>query len=691
LKRFVFPGLSLYCIVAGMGLFLRPAPPARLLLPWTAGFIALVFALSYTALFAKNRSLGFYFVLCGVVGLNFIIQMTGGGASPLFPVYFLIISAAAFQHPTRAYYVTSLILAIEALNLVMGGNDSRAGWLSFAGYAGAFAATSFLVSRSAHRIERDAKTAKDTYRKLLSDAEAVDPLAGGTNVEALTEKRRQAVSVGAARDREETFNALIDGISGFAPAHTYALFLNDRDDGTLSLRAIRSHSKSLFSGPVTFAQGNGLIGICAARKQAQYLPFMVIPSMSLGYYARNAPVKSFLALPIVQGDRCVGVLALDSLENEAFPAETQEVLAGFIPFFVQIIETFRISMEMDLRAKNFSALHDMSSILNSSLQISDVLGKLTVQFRSVVPFDFCAFLLYDERAEEAVITALSGYNDRFMDARFPVAASPILTHMLHEWKQQRKCIIHHDPDLGARGKEIGLFPLKGMQQPIKSLFGRTLAVRDRFLGAVFLASVRTYAFTEYHRNFMNTLLNQVSMVVDNSLLHRSISEMARTDGMTGLLNHRTFVEKFSEECRRLDREIRPFSILLMDIDKFKNVNDRYGHPVGDKAIQAVAEVLRETARGSDFVARYGGEEFAVGMVDTLGKGAGQVCERIRTSIEKKVITRVFDGELRVTVSIGVSSFPEDVKNPADLVAAADSALYQAKRAGRNRVCMHQAA
>jgi diguanylate cyclase (GGDEF)-like protein len=127
----------------------------------------------------------------------------------------------------------------------------------------------------------------------------------------------------------------------------------------------------------------------------------------------------------------------------------------------------------------------------------------------------------------------------------------------------------------------------------------------------------------------------------------------------------------------------------MDIDLFKGVNDKYGHPVGDVAIKAVAKVLKDTARGSDFVARYGGEEFAVGMVDTDSGGAGQMGERIRKILENTPVTRVFDGELRVTVSIGVSSFPEDTKNMSDLVTHADNALYQAKRSGRNRVCLHR--
>ncbi len=689
MRRIVVPGLVIYSIASGLGLFLRPGLSSHLLIPWLAGFIFLVFTLSYATLFTQERSNGFYFIVLGIIGLNFIIQKTGGLSSPFFPLYFLLISAAAILHRTWAYLIASLVLAIEALNLHLTGNADHARWTAFGVFAASLVGMAFITSHIAHRLRNEAKSARESYEKLLSDADAVDPLAGGTSVEALTDRRRQATHVSVAREREGAFSALIDMISGIVPAHTYALFLDDRGDGVFSLRGIRSRSRSVSSGTVEFAKGNGLIGISAAQNQPQYLPYMVIPPKSLGYYTMDVPVKSFLALPIAQGDRVTGVLVVDSIEHDAFPAEIQETLIRFIPFFNQIIEKIRISLEMDIRAKNFAALHEMSSILSSSLEIIEVLEKLTTQVRAVVPYDFCAYLLYDEQTKEAIITALRGYDSRFLGFRFPLKHSAILTHMQNQWDDRRVVTIHHDPDLGDRGREIGLFPLKELQQPLKSLYGRPLVARDKFIGAAFLASIRSNIFTEYHRNFMDTLLNQVSMVVDNSMLHKSIRDLARTDGLTGLLNHRTFMEKLAEEYKRLDREPRPFSILLMDIDKFKGVNDKYGHPVGDVAIKAVAKVLKETARGSDFVARYGGEEFAVGMVDTNSRGAEQMGERIRKILEKTLVARVVDGELRITVSIGISSFPTDTMTTSDMVTMADNALYQAKRSGRNRVCLYR--
>ncbi|HEX9021262.1 MAG TPA: GGDEF domain-containing protein, partial [Nitrospirota bacterium] len=186
--------------------------------------------------------------------------------------------------------------------------------------------------------------------------------------------------------------------------------------------------------------------------------------------------------------------------------------------------------------------------------------------------------------------------------------------------------------------------------------------------------------------FMDTLLNHASMVVDNSMLHKRIRAMAHTDGLTGLLNHRTFMDKLDAEFKRLDREYQHFSLLLLDIDWFKKVNDEHGHPVGDVALKTVAGVIRDMARSIDFVARYGGEEFAVGMVGAETEGAKIMAERIRKAVEHTTIA-AGKVSLKRTVSIGVASYFRGCDKKETLIALADRALYQAKRDGRNRVCL----
>ena len=378
----------------------------------------------------------------------------------------------------------------------------------------------------------------------------------------------------------------------------------------------------------------------------------------------------------------MGALILDSLEDDAFSPDTQDLLSRFAPFFSQIIEKIRISHELDLRAKNSASLHEMSAILNSSLELTDVLGRLTDKMRIVAPYDFCAFILYQEESGEMVVAAQRGYDHRVAGKSFPLGESIILKQMFERWKTSSS-EPYDFPDLGRRGRDIELFPIKELQQPVQSLYCLPLVAREKFIGACILGSLRSNAFTRYHKDFIDTLMNQVSVVIDNAMLHGRIRDLAHTDGLTGLLNHRTFMDKLDEEFRRLDRDYRPFSLLLLDIDFFKKINDEFGHPVGDTALKGVADIIRKTARTVDFVARYGGEEFAVGMVGAGGKDAVQTAERVRKSIEQAVII-----EKKITLSIGVSTVTRGISKKEDLIAHADEALYYAKRTGRNRVSLY---
>ena len=684
----VIPGLILYTLSSGLGLFIGPGLSSTVLIPWLIGFVFLVLIVSYLAVFGKKRPPGFEFLILGIVGLNFVIQLTGGAGSPFHAVYFLLGTAATFQPRLRAYYSVAIILGIEAGNLFLSGQHPAHGWRSYATFAASLAGMVSIITPFTGRMRDHARIARERYQKLLADAHAVDPLADDGAPDALSAQKRQAANISTAVEREGAFKGLISMIYEMVPAHTYALFLAEREDNAFILRAIRSQSRHLAAvGDARIVKGSGLLGIGIEKNQPQYLPDTVVSARKLGYYTQDVPVKSLLAIPIAQEDRIAGMLVVDSLERDAFSPDNQDLLARFAPFFGQIIEKIRFSQELDLRAKNFAALHDMSSTLNSSLEINEVLDKLSGQIKSVVPYDFCAFLLHDEKSGDVVVAALRGYDAKLIGNRFPLEQSAVLLLMHKQWQERSAATVHYDPHLGDRGKDISLFPIKDMQKPIQSLYGRPLITQGRFVGAVVLGSIRPSAFSEYHRNFMDTLLNQVAMVVDNSMMHRNIRDLARNDGLTGLLNHRTFMEKLSEEYKRIDREPRPFSILLMDIDKFKNVNDTYGHPVGDVAIKAVAKVLKDTVRNTDFVARYGGEEFTIGMVDTSSKGAEQMAERVRKIMEKTVVTRVGGKDLMITLSIGVSSFPDDTRNTADLVAMADNALYQAKRSGRNRVSL----
>ncbi|MCK9418535.1 MAG: sensor domain-containing diguanylate cyclase [Nitrospirae bacterium] len=695
MNKIILAGLVLYTLSSGLGFFLVPEPSNLHLAIWLTGYIVLVLTVSYESFFSDARLNFFPFIVLAVVLLNFFVQITGGSHSPLWPAYFLFaVMIAAFAPLIQTYGTICLILGIESSNLFLSGQWQPERWPVYAGFGASLSGLSIAIAHIMHRTRQETAQLKDAHERLIAHADALDPLAETNTLESLM--GRQTAAVSAALERESTFNGLIDMIAHFVPAHSYALFLKERGE-VFVLRAIKSESDHAILPVGTELRGKTYIDVCAEQKQRQYISDisgMGTPIANLGYYrhdVRNVPIKTFLAIPVVHDGNTIGVIAVDSLEPGAFSLEDQDIFGYFETFFIQIIEKIQLSLKLRSRADHFRTLHEISSDLNSSLRFGEIMDKVIPRIQQLVPFDFCACVLKTEEEGKPYLLfiALHGYDAKLINTAFPFEDSALATSMQKHW-QEGGIISHYAPDLGDRGRDIGLFPFKELQKPIKSLYGRLLIAKDDCIGVFFFSSLKTDAFTDYHRGpLLDTLMNQISMVAYNSLLYQRIGDLARTDGLTGLLNHRTFMEKLSEEYRRIDRDVRPFSILLMDIDKFKNVNDAYGHPVGDIALKAVAKVLEDTGRGSDFVARYGGEEFAIGMVDTNIKGAEQMAERVRKLIEKTVAARVGSNDLMLTLSIGVSSFPEDTKNKADLVTLADNALYHAKRLGRNRVCLHR--
>jgi diguanylate cyclase (GGDEF)-like protein len=169
-------------------------------------------------------------------------------------------------------------------------------------------------------------------------------------------------------------------------------------------------------------------------------------------------------------------------------------------------------------------------------------------------------------------------------------------------------------------------------------------------------------------------------------LNATLNELANTDGLTNLYNHRYFQEVLVQEIHRASRHDRKFSLLFLDIDNFKKYNDTYGHIHGDNILKRVAEIITTSTRKSDITARYGGEEFVVFLPETSEEGAIAYAENIRKAIEYTVFESIDNKPSgSITVSIGISVYPDDGKKPSQLIEIADIALYEAKAAGKNTV------
>jgi diguanylate cyclase (GGDEF)-like protein len=172
-------------------------------------------------------------------------------------------------------------------------------------------------------------------------------------------------------------------------------------------------------------------------------------------------------------------------------------------------------------------------------------------------------------------------------------------------------------------------------------------------------------------------------------LHKKTEELTITDALTELYNYRHFRNKLADELRRADRYRQRFSLLMMDLDHFKKINDALGHQTGNLVLREVSGIIKQCVRDVDFVARYGGEEFVVILPQTGDHDALVIAERIRSTIEKAFFSNAQGTrDVKITISIGCASYPDGVQSLEQLLDKADKALYKAKSDGRNRIVMN---
>src|SRR5688572_23144488 len=258
-----------------------------------------------------------------------------------------------------------------------------------------------------------------------------------------------------------------------------------------------------------------------------------------------------------------------------------------------------------------------------------------------------------------------------------------------------------EPDLGSRlatrilevGNPVVVSDLVGVgidkapaewSYKTSSFLSFPIIIDDRRIGVMnFTDKAGGLVFGKPDLELLEAIAPQIAVAIDRTALREKAGEyeqLSVTDPLTGLLNRRYLEERISEEITRSKRHRFSLSMMMLDVDDFKSYNDTFGHPAGDSALQAVAEVLKESLRGADVAARYGGEEFAILLPQTSSEEAAQIGERIRKQVERTE----FPGR-SVTVSVGIASCSNNVDTARDLISAADVALYAAKNHGRNNV------
>jgi diguanylate cyclase (GGDEF)-like protein len=222
---------------------------------------------------------------------------------------------------------------------------------------------------------------------------------------------------------------------------------------------------------------------------------------------------------------------------------------------------------------------------------------------------------------------------------------------------------------------------------IRSCIRLPLIVKGEAIGGLCLDSTTPHCYGEREIDLLMPLSEQLAIAIETGRLFQEVHRLAITDELTGLFNHRHFYSQLEQELRRTRRYGHPLSLIMLDVDLFKQYNDLHGHLAGDEALRLIAARLKKSTRSADIVARYGGDEFGIILPETEPRQAWVQAERVRSVMERDPFGQLTPDGNRLTMSLGVACLGPDMGTAEDLVRAADQALYCAKAAGGNQTAV----
>lgn len=383
---------------------------------------------------------------------------------------------------------------------------------------------------------------------------------------------------------------------------------------------------------------------------------------------------NYLYIPLSGADgKLLGVMTVDSPYDGQVPGvQTVGILEMFANQAAQAVSNMMLYQQARVKARALETLSDISKQIGAYLEFDLLLSRMVEIIKTHLGCQQVAVLLWDEEQKRWMVGAPEA------ESRALLSELSKAERDLQQATREGKPVFSRR--LEAQGKRKKLFKGSRFMAHIP------LKIGGRLVGLLVLASDREMVFEWQDEPFWSSLSEQIAVAIGNAKLYQNAKNHSVTDGLTGLFNHRYFQQRLRDEESRSQRHDRPFSAIMLDIDYFKHYNDICGHPTGDRALKIIARLIKAEVRDIDILARYGGEEFAIILTETDKKGAWKVAERIRKKIgDHKFPHGQVQPAKKLTVSIGVASYPEDADNGKDLVERADEALYMAKKAGRNQV------
>jgi len=384
--------------------------------------------------------------------------------------------------------------------------------------------------------------------------------------------------------------------------------------------------------------------------------------------------ESMLVVPMRYDGVTIGVITLSRLGLDGFTDVDLQLLTILADQAATALESARLLTRSQELAGELRRLLAMSSELSGSLDPRQVANLIAGHLATAMQADECAISYWDRPSGK--VESLGYYPALRLDELEPFFLVDGFPETLRALERQETVIIDAtDPQ--ADPAEVALMTREGNRM----LAMLPLVAKGQSIGLVELFSRSEQRWDGEQLDLARTMANEAAMALENARLYEDARKLADRDPLTGFYNHRFLHERLGEEAVRSQRGRRPLSVLMLDLDDFKLVNDTFGHLFGDRMLVWCAELIRSTLRGSDIPARYGGDEFAVILPDTNPDEARTAAERILEAFRDQPFVGAQRGPVPLAGSIGIATFPADGRTATELIAAADEALYRVKREG----------
>lgn len=390
-------------------------------------------------------------------------------------------------------------------------------------------------------------------------------------------------------------------------------------------------------------------------------------------HEETGEIQTINLFPIAVGGEVRSALVVgDHIENRA----RKKQLARFCQTVASELEILRLREELSQR----DLMRESVGKFNENLKIIDADDfwlKLTQISAEMLKAERASLLVYNEKTDE-------------LEAKAAVGVVEDLTKLEKIGERVAKIVLREGRPMivaDMRQSDLNKSPAPRKYRT-ESFISYPISIGERKIAVLnFTDRADSGTFSEFDLELLQAIAPQIAVAIDRESLKDKAGEFEQlsvTDALTGLLNRRYLEERLTEEIKRSNRHGYPMSFMMLDVDEFKTYNDTFGHPEGDNALKIVASEMRVNLRGADIAARYGGEEFSILLPQTTSEEAETIAERIRQRIDATIFPN-----RKVTISIGIANCSYELNSPQALILAADKALFEAKRKGRNNVQVYE--